>query len=184
MSIIGDLEQLGLGDRRRLREVGTLHPDAPVIVVRGDVIDGLIAYSNCDLRREQGAFLLGLHHTGSREVVAIRHFLPAAATRPASGSLTFTHDTWATLRREMEQRYPDEQLLGWHHTHPGLGIFLSPYDQFLHRQVFHEPWQVALVVDPRRREFGFFQWHRGALVDCGFVLASEEAVVLQNPSLP
>jgi proteasome lid subunit RPN8/RPN11 len=101
--------------------------------------------------------------------VEIRHFLPATETRSAVSSLTFTHDTWAALHREAETRFPDDLVLGWHHTHPGFGIFLSPHDLFIHRHFFREPWQVALVVDPRRCEFGFFQWRAGQVVDCGFV---------------
>ena len=65
-------------------------------------------------------------------------------------SLTFTHETWADLHSQVEQKYPTEMIVCWHHTHPGFGVFLSGYDQFIHRNFFPEPWQIALVVDPRR----------------------------------
>jgi proteasome lid subunit RPN8/RPN11 len=161
----------GLGPGRKGTKRGELHDDAPLILVEDSLLtELLIEYSAADLTRERGAFLLGKHFTAEgRDVVEIRHFLPADQTRSAAASLTFTHDTWATLRREAEARYPDEQLVGWHHTHPGLGVFLSAYDRFLHRHFFSQPWQVALVVDPRRYELGFFEWRRGEIVNCGFV---------------
>ena len=73
------------------------------------------------------------------------------------------------MTRTVEDKYPDHHVLGWHHTHPDFGVFLSAYDLFIHRHFFPQPWQVALVVDPLRQELGFFQWRENEVVDCGFV---------------
>ena len=67
-----------------------------------------------------------------------------------------------------------ESLLGWQHTHPGLGVFLSEQDLFIHRNFFAEAWQIALVVDPRRQDFAFFHWRQGQVRDCGFVCVADE----------
>ena len=83
--------------------------------------------------------------------------------------MRFTHATWAAMTRRAEEDYPGELVVGWQHTHPGLGVFLSAYDLFIHRHFFSQPWQIALVVDPRARQCGFFQWLGGKVVDCGFV---------------
>lgn len=164
----------GLGDARRGKVLGTIYDDAPTIVIHGAVLDELVdVYSSQDLRRERGAFLLGRCLDAPRPTIEIQHYLPAAETRSAAASLTFTHDTWSALHREAAEKYPDDIVLGWHHTHPGFGVFLSPYDLFIHRHFFNKPWQVALVVDPRRCEFGFFQWRGGEIVDCGFVCVEE-----------
>jgi proteasome lid subunit RPN8/RPN11 len=101
--------------------------------------------------------------------VRIRHFHPAVATRERATSLTFTHQSWAAVRREVEERFQGEQIVGWQHTHPGLGVFLSHYDRFIQQHFFPQPWQVALVVDPRQQEFGFFHWRQGEIRDCGFL---------------
>jgi hypothetical protein len=37
-----------------------------------------------------------------------------------------------------------------------MGIFLSNYDTWLHKNFFPEPWQVALVVEPYSSLGGFF----------------------------
>jgi proteasome lid subunit RPN8/RPN11 len=68
---------------------------------------------------------------------------------------------------------PDHQIVGWHHTHPGFGIFLSRHDEFFHRNFFSQPWQVALVVDPQRGELGFFQWLDGEIVDAVFLMQTD-----------
>lgn len=170
MSATRSIALPGLGEARRGKVLGTIYDDAPVILVHADVLDEIVLeYSARDLHRERGAFLLGVRYELPRPAIEIRHFLPATETHNEAGSVKFTHDTWAAMHREASTLYPEDIVLGWHHTHPGFGIFLSPFDMFIHRSFFNEPWHVALVVDPRRCEFGFFQWRAGEIVDCGFV---------------
>ena len=73
------------------------------------------------------------------------------------------------MTRDICEQFPDELIVGWHHTHPNLRVFLSGYDLFIHRHFFPEPWQIAMVVDPVLQEFGFYQWLHDDVVDCGFV---------------
>ena len=80
------------------------------------------------------------------------------------------------MTRDVDQQFPGEVILGWHHTHPNFGIFLSGYDLFIHQHFFSEYWQIALVVDPLRNEFGFFQWRGDQVVDCGFLCVGEVTV--------
>ena len=40
-------------------------------------------------------------------------------------------------------------VLGWYHTHPGWGLFLSAHDQFIHGNFYGGPHHVALVIDLR-----------------------------------
>jgi proteasome lid subunit RPN8/RPN11 len=157
--------------RRRGQAIGTLHSDAHRIAVFESVLEAIIDYSETDLRRELGGFLLGGLSASDRRTIQVSDFLPAVDARSRATSLTFTHDTWATMTRSVRERFPDLSVVGWHHTHPGFGVFLSGYDLFIQRHFFSEPWQIALVVDPRRQELGFFQWRGDQVVDCGFVIA-------------
>lgn len=155
------------------RQVGTLYDGGPVIVMRDDLLDQVLEYSEQDQSRERGGFLLGGVYGHGPQYVVIRHFHPALQAQGNSASLTFTHETWAALTRETERSFPTETLVGWQHTHPGFGIFLSGYDLFIHRNFFAEPWQIAMVVDPRKKEIGFFHWRSGEVRDCGFVCADD-----------
>jgi proteasome lid subunit RPN8/RPN11 len=160
------------GIQQRGKAIGVIYADAPVVLMQGNALDALVAYSMEDLQREQGAFLLGVRHTkpsAPHGAVEVRHFVRATETRNSSGAIAFTPDTWAAFHQTAREQYPQETLLGWHHTHPGINVFLSPYDLFIHRHFFREPWHIALVVDPCRREFGFFQWRKNEIVDCGFI---------------
>lgn len=155
--------------KRRGRRMGSVYDDAPTILINENVLEQIFEFSEQDLRRETGGFLIGTASEKPRSHVEVRHFVPAVGARSKAASLTFTHDAWATMRREVDERFPDDAIVGWQHTHPNIGIFLSGYDMFIHRHFFSEPWQIALVVDPVKREFGFFQWRGEDVVDCGFV---------------
>jgi proteasome lid subunit RPN8/RPN11 len=82
-----------------------------------------------------------------------------AAGRTAQ--VTFTAHTWNHINDEMEQHHPGRKILGWYHTHPGFGIFLSEMDLFIQNNFFPEPWQVAYVYDPKSGEDGIFVWKSG-----------------------
>jgi hypothetical protein len=57
-------------------------------------------------------------------------------------------------------------LLGWYHTHPDLGVFLSATDlEKTHRVLFAEPFQLALVYDPVRGRAGYFFWEGPQIID-------------------
>jgi proteasome lid subunit RPN8/RPN11 len=155
------------------RQMGTLYRDGPVVVIAEAALEAILEFSEQDQTRERGGFLLGGVYGQEPQYVVIRHFHPALEAQGNSASLTFTHETWAALTRQIEVNFPHESLVGWQHTHPGFGIFLSGYDLFIHKNFFAQIWQIALVVDPRRHEFGFFHWRGGEVKDCGFVCAEE-----------
>ena len=155
------------------RQVGTLYRGGPVIVICEAVLDAILDFSEQEQTRERGGFLLGAVYGDAPQYVVVRHFHPALEAQGNSASLTFTHETWANLTRESEANFPSESLIGWQHTHPGFGIFLSGYDLFIHKNFFTQTWQIAMVVDPRRQEFGFYHWRDGEVKDCGFVCVEE-----------
>lgn len=150
------------------QRLGTVTWDVPAIFVDAETLDAILEYSDRFPRREVGGFLMGGWHTDQKEYIHIRHFLPADETKSHYASLTFTHDTWAALHDQVEESYPNESILGWHHTHPGFGVFLSEHDLFIHRHFFSQPWQVALVVDPQQHQFSFFNWNGDRVQDAGF----------------
>lgn len=75
--------------------------------------------------------------------------------------VTFTHETWSKINSEMDSKYSDLSIMGWYHTHPDFGIFLSDRDRFIQENFFSGPGQVAYVVDPVRKIEGVFVWRGG-----------------------
>ncbi|MEK6238286.1 MAG: Mov34/MPN/PAD-1 family protein [Planctomycetales bacterium] len=150
------------------QQLGEPQPDAWPVFVWQSALDQAVAHAERDLSREQAGFLLGGCYRDQSEYIEVRTFLPANHVQSNLTSLTFTHDTWAALNRQVEEECPEESVVGWYHSHPGFGVFLSGRDLFIHRHFFSQPWQISLVIDPRRSELAFFQWRRKEIVDCGF----------------
>ncbi len=48
-------------------------------------------------------------------------------------------------------------IIGWAHSHPSFGCFLSSTDVQTQQDLFNEEFNIAMVVDPLARENGFFQ---------------------------
>ncbi len=118
--------------------------------------------------REVGGLLLGDVYRDKKAKTAypvISHAIAARYAAEMRGHLTFTHETWLDLTRQREEHHPDREVVGWYHTHPGFGIFLSQWDLQIQRYFFREPWQVALVVDPHDYTAGFFVWANGDILD-------------------
>ena len=51
-------------------------------------------------------------------------------------------------------------IVGWYHSHPGYGCFMSGTDQETQMSGFSEPFHVALVVDPVKKEMRAFRLAR------------------------
>ncbi len=134
-----------------------LQPNVSVFVTRPAYIR--ICVHACSAEVEVGGALIGqwcVDDQTGEEFIIVKHVLPARHTRQGSVYLTFTKDTIVDLHDQIEQRFEGEKIVGWFHTHPRMGVFLSHYDTFLHRNFFPEPWQVALVVEPFTSVAGFF----------------------------
>jgi hypothetical protein len=75
------------------------------------------------------------------------------------------------VHKEIEKKHKGKKIVGWIHTHPDFGIFLSEYDKFIHQNFFSEAHQVAYVVDPIQNIEGFYFWINGNIEKCkGFYI--------------
>lgn len=93
--------------------------------------------------------------------VTITASIKGEAATNKFAEVTFTHETWAKINEQMDTRYRDFSVVGWYHSHPDFGVFLSDRDRFIQEHFFAGPGQVAYVVDPIRRTEGMFLWRQG-----------------------
>lgn len=75
--------------------------------------------------------------------------------------VTFTHESWTQINREMDTQFSHLRIIGWYHSHPDFGIFLSDRDVFIQQNFFGGAGQIAFVVDPVRQAEGVFEWRDG-----------------------
>lgn len=78
--------------------------------------------------------------------------------------VTFTHQTWDYINEVKDKQYANLKIVGWYHTHPGFGIFLSKMDLFIQENVFNLPFQVAVVLETKKNQIGCFSWVDGKCV--------------------
>lgn len=121
---------------------------------------------------ESGGLLIGgiIEAFGKTNII-IRGFIEAKYCEATPTTLKFTHETWEYCHKEMEKRFPGQSIVGWIHTHPDFGIFLSEYDKFIQENFFKEAYQIAYVVDPIQKIEGFYFWINGKIERCkGFYI--------------
>jgi len=75
--------------------------------------------------------------------------------------VTFTQEAWVNIHEEKDKHYPGQAIVGWYHSHPGFGVFLSDHDMFIHKNFFSNPGNLAWVYDPHSDEEGCFGWNEG-----------------------
>jgi proteasome lid subunit RPN8/RPN11/LysM repeat protein len=143
---------------------GELEPDDVKVYIHQNTYNAIERFSRSDMKNELGSILFGSYSQYSNKMqVVISDHIEAKFTDATASTLTFTHETWDYIHKEHELRFPAMKILGWQHTHPGYGIFLSSYDMFIQQNFFNLPFQVAYVVDPKQNLRGFFQWKGGKI---------------------
>lgn len=119
----------------------------------------ICVHSVSDMDNEVGGVMVGEwcedESTGLQFII-VEYAIPARHTRQSGVHLTFTQDSLVEIHNEIEAHFKGKKIVGWYHTHPRMGIFLSHYDTWLHRHFFPEAWQVALVIEPHSASGGIF----------------------------
>ena len=124
---------------------------------------------------ESGGMLMGytVQANGKTNII-IDGFIEGKYSEGTATTLKFTHRTWDYVNKTAEENFPNDKMIGWIHTHPDFGIFLSNYDKFICQNFFNNENQTAYVVDPIRNTEGFFFWINEQIEKCpGFYIYDE-----------
>ena len=159
-----DLSDIFVPTRRPLHDfisevdVHNINPEfPPYIFFEDSAYDQMWKDASRDTSREHGGILVGepFEDPGGRYYVVIR---AAVAAHEPSGSpthLQFRPESWKPIWDKLYSE-PTLRIVGWYHTHPRLGVFLSGTDLRTQRLYFAAPWQIAIVIDPPAGEIGYF----------------------------
>ena len=113
-----------------------------------------------------GVLVGSWHRDDAGPFVKIVESIRGEGAETRFAEVTFTHQTWAKINAEMDTKFSKLSIVGWYHTHPDFGIFLSDRDRFIHEHFFSGPGQVAHVIDPIRKIEGVFIWRDGKPSPC------------------
>lgn len=149
----------------RKLELETPYPSATDILFLEQAFVDAQNHSLTSLRREVAGFIIGPppeKQPDGRYVVHVTQMIPAGHTDMQGASVTYTPESWRQIHDWLLENYPNEEqiIVGWYHTHPGFGIFLSNMDLFIHRNFFPQKWHIALVLDPVNKKSGYFCWDK------------------------
>lgn len=91
--------------------------------------------------------------------------IPAINTVGNRVHFEFTSESWKEIYKIRERDFPENVIVGWYHSHPGHGIFLSATDLTTQRSCYNQIWQIAVVYDPLNQQIGFFYGADGKRID-------------------
>lgn len=128
--------------------------NALLVFIRQSCIAAMESHVRQDILREQAGILCGQAYRDPSG----QHYIEVTAavaveTLNSSSYFRFHERSWQAVWETMGN---DGNILGWYHSHPGMGIFLSATDLRTQELYFGAPWQIAVVLDPVRREIGVF----------------------------
>ena len=155
-------EDTGLQLPQNFLTLGEIAQDDAQVYIKQSTYKALEKLAASDTSKELGSILIGEYTQETNRVqVVISDYIEAKYTDASSATLTFTHETWDYVHKQHDKRFPEKKIIGWQHTHPNYGIFLSNYDMFIQENFFNLPFQIAYVIDPVQNLRGFFQWKDG-----------------------
>ncbi len=121
--------------------------------------------------------------------IYLQEAVPARDTHASLASVEVSTREFQRLNEEVDRIWRDSRgttrKIGWYHSHPNLGIFMSETDRANQRLFYGQEYHIALVVDPVRDLAGCF---RGAgSVACDYLLvetASQESIWIEEEEAP
>jgi proteasome lid subunit RPN8/RPN11 len=128
---------------------------APKVEFDSATIEQIRHHARTSMEAEICGVLVGTAKDGLTRVQAC---IAGENADQGGAHVTFTQDTWQHIYRVKDIQFADSSIVGWYHSHPGFGIFLSDYDVFIHKNFFTAPHQIAWVFDPHSDCEGCFGW--------------------------
>jgi proteasome lid subunit RPN8/RPN11 len=161
---------------RALERINTARAPHFQTVFRQAVLDDIHAHGKSSLDAEICGVLVGnVYRDKDGAYLYIEHSIRGDRAEGHAAQVTFKAETWTHIQDVMDREHPDGKIVGWYHTHPGFGIFLSGMDLFISDNFFNLPWQIAFVYDPIGGDEGSFVWRAGK--------SEREPFLIEEPTL-
>jgi len=159
-----DLDQIRADDCAALDYPGpSPRPNGGCVVVRQSMLNEVHRHGLGTTEIEICGVLVGNIYRDDRgPFVYVQASIRGEHAKSQNAQVTFTAATWNYVQEVLEREHQGARILGWYHTHPGFGIFLSGMDRFIHDHFFGGAEQLALVYDPLSQEQGLFVWRGGS----------------------
>ncbi|HWE02637.1 MAG TPA: Mov34/MPN/PAD-1 family protein [Tepidisphaeraceae bacterium] len=132
------------------------------IIAKQAVLDDIHTHGKTAMESEVCGVLVGDVYCDVMAPWAyVEHSIRGESAVGKQTQVTITSETWTRIHETLDRDFPGKKIIGWYHTHPGFGIFLSGMDLFIQENFFNQAWQIASVYDPHSEEEGVFIWRDG-----------------------
>ncbi len=127
------------------------------VYVDHSILQRIIDHCKRFVPLESIGFLTGFAYTwnGHLYTVVTGHIEGRSKSTPVH--VEFEVGAMGEVITELRKKHAGSMIVGWYHSHPGYGCFLSSVDLKTHSSCFIEPYHIALVVDPNREDLMFFK---------------------------
>lgn len=126
-------------------------------------------------RLEVMGFLLGEVDTWQGKTYSVVKDVGTTELKSTSSKVRFDPEAFPKLFHDLDSSGFDYILVGWYHSHPGHTCFLSRTDLETQRTMFDQPYHVALVIDPIKRDIKTFRLVPGGYEETSFAVFSTDA---------
>jgi len=119
------------------------------------------ALAHVNERKEvMGLMLGGVYRHNGREYALVRDVVTTDLDA-TEVSVRFDRDAFEKLFASLDESGFRYIIVGWYHSHPSYGCFLSSTDIQTQRAMFNRSFHSALVIDPVNREIDVFRLRDG-----------------------
>ncbi|NLM12200.1 MAG: LysM peptidoglycan-binding domain-containing protein [Epulopiscium sp.] len=120
----------------------------------------LYQYAKLNRGEEKGAVLVGYYTEEFGDKMAMISGAIQFKSSLAEERTHITEEVMNEVRAKLNKYFPDCELMGWMHTQPGYGIFLTTQDIRLQKEFFGKPYQTLMIIDPIENMEAFFLWDK------------------------
>jgi proteasome lid subunit RPN8/RPN11 len=167
-------ESLAAASPEILRLIPPFHAerDAGCLVILPKAVFGEIMHHlKGDCTRERIGMLVGRPYTRpscKQLLVYVDAALPVDDTYATGTKVSIQKSEWKEVWKDLALT-PGSQIVGWYHSHPNHGVFLSAVDRKTQSLWFAQEWKIAIVIDPIRGEHQAFTGANGIATPMVFV---------------
>ena len=135
------------------------------------VFDEIMRHLKEDCTVERIGMLVGrprMRPSSRQLLICVEAALPVDDRYATGTKVSIQKNGWKDLWKELSLA-PEDRIVGWYHSHPNHGVFLSAVDRKTQSLWFRQDWKIALVVDPIREEYKAFTGVDGIATPIAFV---------------
>jgi len=127
------------------------------VYILSEALAAIVGHCRSEVPYEAIGFLVGKDYRWQGKKYVLVYGSIHGKTKASEVRVEFDDGVMGEIVTELRQRYPGRIVVGWYHSHPGYGCFMSPTDVETQKSCFREPYHVALVVDPVKELIEFFK---------------------------